>query len=233
MEENRFIAFVHQVRNALGKSLPGWEAQVKMAHHSRKSIPEEVSIPEDASLAGILILLYPVNGCINIVFMKRSEYDGVHSGQISFPGGKMETEDLDVQETALREASEEIGINRAKTIVIGSITDLYIPPSNFRVTPTIAYTLETPRFIPDPEEVAEIIEINLPELLREETIQLKNIRVGAGFNITVPCFFIEGHIIWGATAMILSEFLEVLRKDAINADCKPFTGSNQDRIFIS
>jgi 8-oxo-dGTP pyrophosphatase MutT (NUDIX family) len=192
---------------------------MKMIHRERAKIPAANEIPKDANIAGVLILMYPSEQCITLVFMKRSEYDGVHSGQISFPGGKKEEDDQDVMETAVREAEEEIGVNRRGINILGELTDLYIPPSHFRVTPTVAFTLSRPSFVPDPDEVAEIIEIKLPDLLSEDSLQRRDIDLGAGFTINAPCYYINNHVIWGATSMILTEFLEVLKGSDITIRC--------------
>lgn len=163
----------------------------------------------DVRESSVLILLYP--GAANpesamIVLMLRSEYGGVHSGQISLPGGKSEPGDKDRAATALREAQEEIGIEPSNVHLLGSLTDLYIPPSNFLVTPILGYQNTAPSFKADPSEVAEIIEIPLAELLNEANVCLRKMKLSVGISLKVPAFCIDGHIIWGATAMILSEF---------------------------
>jgi 8-oxo-dGTP pyrophosphatase MutT (NUDIX family) len=142
--------------------------------------------------------------------MLRPEYPGVHSGQISLPGGKFEDSDDSLVFTALREAREEIGINPVKVQIIGQLTEMYIPPSNFMVTPIVGYQTSPPRFRADPKEVARIIEVNLVDLLEKRNIRNKNIRLRTGISIKAPVYFIDGNVIWGATAMILSEFREIV-----------------------
>ena len=140
----------------------------------------------------------------------RSEYGGVHSGQISLPGGKFEETDESLIYTALRESQEEIGIDPGQVQIIGQLTEMYIPPSNFQVTPVVGYQASRPHFTADPKEVAKIIEIKLEDLLDERNRQMKKMKISLGFSLKVPSYFINKNIIWGATAMILSEFREIV-----------------------
>jgi 8-oxo-dGTP pyrophosphatase MutT (NUDIX family) len=114
--------------------------------------------------------------------------------------------------TALREAEEEIGVSRNTVIPIGILTDLFIPPSNFLVTPVVGYTHARPDFMPDPGEVDEILEVPLDLLLDENARQEKDITIFPAVKIKVPCFYIDGNIIWGATAMMLNELIDVINQ---------------------
>lgn len=205
-----FPDFIENLSDRLTGPLPGLASQLKMAGTRRILHEGRPVIPADAKHAGVLILFYPVNSAMNIVFMKRTEYPGVHSGQISFPGGGREPHDTDIVETALRETEEEIGINREDIILIGKLTELFIPPSNFLVTPIVGYTAMRPEFKPDSGEVDRIIEIPVDLLLKENTKQTREITVFPDMKLKVPCFYIDGDVIWGATAMILNELLEVI-----------------------
>jgi 8-oxo-dGTP pyrophosphatase MutT (NUDIX family) len=161
--------------------------------------------------SGVLILLYPVKNEWYIPFIQRPVYEGFHSGQISFPGGKAEESDKSLLHTALRETHEEIGISPPEVNIMGQLTPLYLPKSNFNVYPFAGWLESTPRFVPDPLEVAEIIEVSLNELLNPSCI--KNFSYQAGdFTITAPYYDAGGKKIWGATAMILSEMIEIIRK---------------------
>lgn len=212
MHNDAYQTFISRLESALSGNLPGREAQFRMANRNKVKRMQDINTPPNAGKASILILFYPSGTNTRIVFMKRSEYDGVHSGQISFPGGRKEQSDRDDVHTALRESHEEIGVPEESVKVLGKLTKLYIPPSNFLVTPVVGCTKNRPDFVPDPNEVAEIIEVDVETLLSEKIMKNTQIQVGAGFQITAPAFCPYDYVIWGATAMILSELL-VLIKD--------------------
>jgi 8-oxo-dGTP pyrophosphatase MutT (NUDIX family) len=205
-----FTEFIFLLEDRLKNSLPGRSAQLKMSSPARIQELMRVSPPEDAIQSSVLILLYPFAGSIGLVLMLRPEYRGLHSGQISLPGGKHEETDESLIYTALREAQEEIGIDAGQVQVIGQLTEMYIPPSNFLVTPVIGYLTTQPHFTADRKEVAAIIEIGLDDLLDERNRQMKNMELSLGFSLKVPSYFINENIIWGATAMILSELREIV-----------------------
>jgi len=191
------------IRAALQKPLPGPAAQIKLAPEYRvESL--RATPPADARAAGVLILLYPHDGRWHFPLMKRVEDGLVHGGQISLPGGSQEAGES-LRETALREACEEIGAACAGVGVLGQLSTIYIPPSNFLVTPTVGYVTERPGFRCDPREVAELIEVPLrtlfdPDAVKREPWTLR------GVTVEVPFYQIGPHKVWGATAMILSEF---------------------------
>lgn len=206
----KYSSFINHLENQLKLDLPGSAAHLKMASRIRV---EELMHSYDVSLAkpsSVLILLYQKENCIYTVLMKRQTYDGVHSGQVSFPGGKKENNDFDLKETALREAHEEVGINAGDVKIIGSLSDLYIPPSNFLVTPYIGIQNLVPHLTPEKSEVAEILEVNLADLFREDVKGVKEIKV-RGSQIIAPYYSLNGHTVWGATAMILSELIDVIK----------------------
>ena len=207
---NTFNAFIESLRSKIVGPLPGLDAQLRMAGLRRVMQQENIAIPKDASLAGVLIFFYPVDEEPYLVFMKRTEDGGVHSGQISFPGGRYEESDHDIVFTALREAHEEVGINPKEVSVLGKLTDLYIPPSRFLVTPVVGYSLLNHDFFADPSEVAEIIELPLRSFMEEGARTSAHIYINDGLQFDAPCFNIRGNIIWGATAMILNELLEMI-----------------------
>jgi 8-oxo-dGTP pyrophosphatase MutT (NUDIX family) len=209
-----FKVFINSIKEKLEKPLPGLSSQLKMAGLKRFIKDGILVVPEDVRKAAVLTLFYPVNAKIYLVFIRRTEYPGVHSGQISFPGGGHEQVDRDMTDTALREAEEEIGVNRNSVTAIGKLTDLFIPPSNFLVTPVVGYMTERPDFMPDPGEVDSILEFQLDELLNESNILEKEITIFPDVTLKVPCFYIDGNIIWGATAMILSELIDVIRQES-------------------
>jgi 8-oxo-dGTP pyrophosphatase MutT (NUDIX family) len=183
---------------------------MRMATMKRILRDGQMAVPEDARKAGVLALFYPKDGQVYLPFIRRNEYPGVHSGQVSFPGGGWEREDVDLTATALRETEEEIGVDRRLVTPVGRLSDLFIPPSNFLVTPVLAYTTKKPDFRPDPAEVERILEVRLQDLLEPATITDKEITIFPDVRLKVPCFYIDGQVIWGATAMMLCELVDVL-----------------------
>ncbi len=174
-----------------------------MAPSFRVDFPHE----SDPARAAVLALMYPSAGEIHMVFIKRNEYNGHHSAQVSFPGGAWENEDLTLQHTAIRETREELGIS-GEVEILGSLTDLHIPVSNFLVTPFVGWMDETPLFKPDPSEVQYVIEAPLQSLLSSSNIEMEVI-ARHDQAIQAPCYKIGKEKIWGATAMMLSEILEL------------------------
>lgn len=161
--------------------------------------------------SGVLLLLYPFKGTIYLVLIKRAEYNGVHSGQISFPGGIFEKGDLSLADTALREAMEETGLPAGKARIIGELTPLHIPVSNTDVHPYVAVCHRRPAFAHDPAEVQYLIETSIDDLLDPINRKTKMMLI-AGKEVEVPYYDIQDNHIWGATAMIMSEFLEIVKK---------------------
>jgi 8-oxo-dGTP pyrophosphatase MutT (NUDIX family) len=198
---------LEDIRVALKRPLPGLAAQLKLAPEYRvESL--RAAPPAEARPAGVLILLYQHESAWYFPLMKRTEDGLTHSGQISLPGGSQEAGES-LQETALREACEEIGAACAAVDVLGQLSTIYIPPSNFLVTPTVGYVDRRPDFRCDPREVAELIEVPLsalfdPQVVKREPWTLR------GVTVEVPFYQIGPHKVWGATAMILSEFSLVL-----------------------
>jgi 8-oxo-dGTP pyrophosphatase MutT (NUDIX family) len=206
-----FHQFTGKLREELLKPLPGRDAQLKMSSLNRiRELMEKVSLKTSIP-SSVLILFYPSvsRNEPTFVLIQRPEYNGVHGGQISLPGGRYEKEDKKLEITALRESREEVGVDPESVELIGRISDLYIPPSNFLVTPFIGITMHRPEFVPDPEEVAEIIEIPLKKLLDPKSRKTVKMKLFTGLSINAPCYEINGYRIWGATAMILSEMKEI------------------------
>lgn len=206
-----FERFLVLLREQLQLPLPGKKAQLLMVPEIHRNNDSYGICDEYAKKAGILILLFSRNNSIKTILIKRTEYDGVHSKQISFPGGKHESLDKSLFHTACREAHEEIGIPCSEIELLGKISELYIPPSNFLVSPYIAFTDISPTFKGDPSEVESIIEIDLNSFLNSKTIVEKEVYSANNKPIVAPCFYINGYIIWGATAMIISEFITIIK----------------------
>ncbi len=191
--------------------LPGVQAQQRTEPITRQNFKEKYLHEEPPRLSAILILLYEDEGQIKTVFIERPKYDGVHSGQIAFPGGRHEISDISLIDTALREAKEEIGIKPQTIKVLGTLSNLYIPPSNFDVLPVLGISSEKPTFVADPFEVKKIIPMPLIHLINPSNCRMEEINLRNN-KVSVPCYVYQDTIIWGATAMILSEFVEILTK---------------------
>lgn len=191
---------------SLLEKLPGEAAQLLMAPTARNRVKHS----ELKQFAAVVILLYPQNNETYTTFIKRPEYEGVHGGQIAFPGGKLEIKDANLEHTAIRECREELGINEDLEI-LGKLSPLFIPVSGFEVHPYVAYTNKKPIWVPDPEEVENVIEIPISYLLNPKNVIIEKWNLH-GILADVPLYKInDQYKIWGATAMITSEFLEVYK----------------------
>jgi len=206
---NRSVLSQDGLKAALAGPLPGLGTQLEMAPMPRPGTVAYPDTPADSVPAAVLILLYPKGGGPHIVFIRRPSHSVHHKDQIAFPGGQIEGAETPV-ETALREAEEEVGVRRSLVRVAGSLTPLYIPPSGYCVSPVVGLAAETPVFVPFPEEVAEILEIPLAHLLEPATVRRETWTLDRG-PVQVPFYGFGPHKIWGATAMILAEFLSVVR----------------------
>ena len=193
-------------------SLPGIDSQFKLAPSIRKKLGKEINIEErNPNIAAVLSLLFPdATGEMQMVFMLRKTYKGVHSNQIGFPGGKVEKIDNNLEATALRETYEEIGVSSINITVLKELTDVYIPPSNFLVKPFLGILKERPEYILEEKEVERLIEIPLRSILSDKFIASKIITTSYAKEIEVPVFKFEEEIIWGATAMMLSEIKDLI-----------------------
>ena len=203
------------LQEAFTKELPGKDAHVKMAPQPLDLRRFTTSFSEPPKKSGVLLLFYPDASTIYFPLIKRPQYPGAHSGQVALPGGKVEEGDPDVVFTALREAEEEIGIDAGKVEVIGSLTELYIPVSNFLVSPIVGFLDHKPTFVPEQREVARIIPTTLNHLIQPEIVKQTPISLGGGKYLETPYFDIAGEVVWGATAMILSELIQVLKQKGL------------------
>ena len=191
----------------LSMKLPGKLAQFRMAPTFRGAF----SHATDPVRAAVLILMYPsIEGTTSLVFIKRNEYDGPHSGQVSLPGGAWEKGDGSIEHTAIRETREELGID-GDIEILGSLSELHIPVSNFLVSPFVGCMDQTPEFHPDESEVQFVIEIPLMELMDPRN-QDSETMARHGQTINAPFYRVGDEKIWGATAMILSEYLQLASK---------------------
>ncbi len=206
-DENAFISLL---KDRLQQPLPGRDAQERMGARV-KAMP--TTVPADAKPSAVLCLFFLKEEEWNILFIKRTVDGNAHSGQISFPGGRQDPEDADLKATALREAHEEVGVMSADVTVIGSLTQLYIPVSNFQVFPFIGYSDRQPNYNTSKSEVAYILEVPIKALFDEDNKITTEVRPSSmpGLVMKVPAYNLENDsFIWGATAMILSELEEVI-----------------------
>lgn len=183
-----------------------------MAPSYRENLDRNSILARKPRLGGVLLLLLETENDVEIVFTRRMEYAGVHSGQISFPGGKVEEQDSDFTATALRETEEEIGVGRSHLEVLGTLSELYIPPSNFLVYPTVAAAKTALNFKKQDREVKEIFSIPLSYFFLEESKGTTPVHLNKETVMDVPAYVQNDRVIWGATAIILSEFLALLHR---------------------
>lgn len=206
-----FTNLIGRLEQRLKLPLPGPEAHEPLRAISSGIIKPKFDHISPPKPGGVLILLYEEEGVIKFPLTQRPDYPGTHGGQISLPGGRAE-QDEDIIHTALREGEEEIGVSRSKVKVIGQLSNFFVIPSNFIVTPVIGYLEELPQFTPDPKEVVRIMKGRLDHLVRADAIRTKEIIAAKIYPMMAPHFEIEGEVVWGATAMILNELRVVLRE---------------------
>jgi 8-oxo-dGTP pyrophosphatase MutT (NUDIX family) len=210
MEFSEFLKFVPKIAN---ETLPATEAHSKMVPPERIDFLQKQSfvniVPKRAA---VLMLLYPKNKETHLALIVRNSYPGIHASQIAFPGGKVETYDIDLSDTALRETHEEIGVPKEKVEVVRAFSEVYIPPSNYLVSPFLGFSQEELTFVLSPDEVSGLIELPLLQFLDESTIVTVDMSTSYATNISVPAFQIGRHLVWGATAMMMSELKEIIKR---------------------
>ncbi len=209
----QFSDFLKYVPKIAKESLPATIAHAKMVPPERiESLNNQDFSKNTPRKAAVLMLLYPKNKITHLALIVRNSYPGIHSSQIAFPGGKVEDFDGSLSETALRETHEEIGVDSDKINVIKAFSEVYIPPSNFLVSPFLGFSNEELSFTPCPDEVSGIIELPLFKFLDDEIVVEVNMSTSYATNISVPAFQINDHLVWGATAMMMSELKEIIKK---------------------
>ena len=207
MGKGSFESFTDQLYEKLKKPLPGESAHRMMQASSRLRLSFKPNARTRKS--AVLILFYPYQDEIYFPVILRPAYDGVHSGQIAFPGGRYELSDENLIRTALREAQEEIGLRLTDVKIMGVLSELFIPPSNFYVLPVVATIPYRPDFYPDIREVEDIFEVRLKEIMDTSILGESEIIV-RGEQVRAPHYAVRGYKIWGATAMMISELLTVM-----------------------
>ena len=190
--------------------LPGKEVQYQMAPPGRS---HDYPKHNNFKLAAVSLLLYNKQNEIYFPLIQRTHnnFNDKHKGQISLPGGKFDNSDPDLYHCALRELEEELGVEKHKIKPVGSLTDLFIPVSNFKVHPYVVFSDNNVKFVPQPSEVQYILEIPLKDLLDQNKMKTGKITLYNGMELEdIPYFSLNDHVVWGATAMILNEFKNVI-----------------------
>lgn len=207
MKPGHIPGFVERLREQIQEGLPGPDVQYLMAPGMRPRYLRPEDIPGHPRLSSVLLMIYPKAGSLHTAFIKRTEDEGMHSGQISLPGGKKEDTDADLQSTALRETEEELGIAVNDIQVIGQLSHLYIDVSHFLVYPFVGCLHREPRFRPEPKEVERVIEWPLDGLMACKVLD-GDIPV-RGMKVRAPYYPLGRDQLWGATAMIVREFVAI------------------------
>ena len=206
------MRFVNDFEHMLLQGLPGKSAQMLMMPKLEDPSRFTHISKQNARQGAVMIMFYEKGSNIYIPLIKRPDYNGTHANQVSFPGGKHDPEDNDLYHTATRENYEEIGIAGDKINIIGKLSEHYITASNFNVLPVVSYHNSQPNFKPDNFEVASLLEVNLCDLIDDTKIKEKEIIVKGGFKLRAPYYELNGEVVWGATAMMLAELRQILKK---------------------
>ncbi|MEJ2162490.1 MAG: CoA pyrophosphatase [Robiginitalea sp.] len=209
-----FTALFNKVPKIKNLPLPGEVAHFEMAPELRiAELKALAKRPSNYKKAGVMALFYPGTDHIaRLLFILRNAYPGVHASQIGFPGGQEESADQDLLQTALRETEEEVGVPAADIKPIRALSKVYIPPSNFEVTPYMGICETRPEFRKQDSEVAALIEVPLAEVLDDACLTSRRLSTSYASNIEVPAFLFNEHIVWGATAMMLNEIKSILKE---------------------
>ena len=209
-----FETFLNKVVNVKNLPLYGEASHAKMSPPYRKALAKQMKDKcKFAKKSAVSILFYPNdNNETYFVLILRKTYKGVHSAQVGFPGGKFEEQDASLNTTAIRETEEEIGIPKETIKVLKAMSPLYIPPSNFMVHPYLSIVDSTPNFIKQDSEVEAIIEVSLSDFLDKKNCVRTKVPTSFGIELEVPAYHLNQHIVWGATAMMLSELKDLLNE---------------------
>lgn len=202
--------FFSQLEERFRQPLPGETAQNRMTSRARISTQEYLQRNSNYRLSAVLLPLFPHEGEIFTALIRRPTYDGTHSGQLALPGGKAEENDASLLHTALRETQEEVGLRLSETDVFGKLSPVYIPPSNFLVHPFVAKLDTRPDWIPDAHEVDAVLEFPLSKIFDPSVKERRRISIGKNMFIDVPCYVLDGQVLWGATAMMFAELEEIV-----------------------
>lgn len=200
------------IPNIEKSNLPGVDSHFKLAPLMRKKLGKNLDLEKlKPRSSAVTALLYPdENNQLIMVFMLRKTYKGIHSNQIGFPGGKVEESDGTLLATALRETFEEVGVTESEIQIIKTLTQVYIPPSNFLVQPYLGVLKEKPNFVLEEKEVERLVEVPLHQILDDAYLNTTIISTSYANDVEVPVFQFNNDTIWGATAMMLSEIKDLI-----------------------
>lgn len=208
MDSNEFL---DKIQHAFNQSLPGINSHKLLLPGKRALERNEVEDIASYRDAAVAVICYPNQGEIHSILIQRPDYTGNHGGQVSFPGGKKDVIDSSLEQTARRETFEEIGWQMGESNLIGGLTELFIPVSKFIVKPHLYFCEEMQQFHPDAREVQEIFQFPVKILKEEKILKYTNIQISSNQLLKdVPYFEINNRIVWGATAIILSELKSML-----------------------
>ena len=209
-----FNSFLESVVKIKHLELFGEDSHVKMSPPYRLDMAEQMKEKSrTARRAGVMALFYPKESQTMLVLILRKTYKGVHSAQVGFPGGKYEdSDDSDLMRTAIRETEEEIGVDPIDYKVLKTMSPLYIPPSNFMVHPFLGVSEKELTFVKQEEEVEDIIEVKLTDFLNDSNTITASVPTSFNVDLEVPAFVLNGHVVWGATAMMLGEVKDLLKQ---------------------
>lgn len=207
-----FEKFSRELFDAFTQPLPGKPAQAPLKPYLKINKHLDAPVLPNSKIGAVMSLIYPVNDIPHLLVIERTSYDGVHSGQLAFPGGKMEQSDKTFLDTALRETQEEVGIHPQDIQIIGPLTEVYVLASNFMVHPYVGILQQAPLLLPDSKEVANTLEIPLSTFFVPDILKVKPMKSAMGMTLMAPYYDIEGRTLWGATAMMISELCTVIRQ---------------------
>ena len=210
MKKQNFSSSIEKIQENLKKELPAEKAHQIMEALFAKY--QTLKPTEETRKSAVLMLLYPIDDEIYFPLILRNSYDGFHSNEVGFPGERFEETDENLIQTALREAEEEIGVNPDEVKILGTLTEIYIGPSDFSVLPVVGYIPHRPNFNPDSREVQQIFELKMDSFLDPNIIGCSEISI-PGDLVTTPYYKVNGHKVWGATAKIILELLFVLNNN--------------------
>ncbi|MBD0833126.1 NUDIX hydrolase [Aestuariibaculum sediminum] len=210
MNFDEFLLVASKIKNI---PLPAESSQFKMVPSFRhEELRRQKDAVKQAKQAGVMALFYPkANNKTHIILILRKTYKGVHSAQVGFPGGKLEPEDDSIEAAAVRETFEEVGVPMHDIKVVRELSKVYIPPSNFYVFPFFGYCKWPPKFIKQDSEVERLIEVPLSEFLDDNNVITNVVKASYSAEVEVPAFKLNEYVVWGATAMMLSEIKDLLK----------------------
>jgi len=211
-EQMNFDELTSFLEKRLREPMPGGASHEKMKPKLLNGAPFNPKHPVPPRKGGVLILFYQEEGEIRFPLIQRPNYEGIHSGQMALPGGKYEEYDTNQIQTALRESQEEIGVDRSSVEIIGNLSEFFVSASNYMVLPVVGFTSDKPKFVPEPREVDEVVTPHIQQLIDPRTLKEKQMTIRNSIEMICPYFDLEGRTVWGATAMMLREFVDIMQE---------------------